>query len=319
MGAQWILVNLGTPTAPTKEAVREFLAEFLGDPRVVDFPAWLWQPILKGIVLRTRPKKTAAMYQTIWTPEGSPLETGTRALAAALDAHTDDEVKVTHAWRYGGELRVDRVIEAALQQADEVVVLPLFPQRTASTTGTIEVLVAETVARLGAGERVRVAALEPDDPGYIRALADRITDTEQALPGGRADRLVVSFHGIPKRVDRREEGRYSHDCQRTTEALCAALERPPFEVVLAYQSRFGPGEWLEPATANVLAELAGSGDRRLTITTPGFLTPGLETLEELGERGLKTFREAGGEELFLVDPPLQHPAFLQALADSARP
>ena len=317
MRGEWILVNLGTPAAPTEQAVREFLAEFLSDPLVVDFPQWLWRPILKGIVLRSRPAKTAELYQAIWTPAGSPLAAGTKALCNAARDFAPSDVNVSLAYRYGKEERIDRVLEAALERAEEVAVSPLFPQTTASSTGTIDVLVRETAARLGASKRVRMAPLDPVAAGYVEATAERIEAAERRLPGERADRLIISFHGIPARVDRRESGRYSRACEQTTAALRTALDRPAADVVLAYQSRFGPGAWLQPATADVLVERAQLGDRRVVVATPGFLTPGLETIEELGLRGRAAFLDAGGEILRLADPPGDHPLCLKALADSA--
>jgi ferrochelatase len=314
MRRAWIVVNLGTPAAPTTAAVRAFLAEFLSDPMVVDLPPLLWRPILHGIVLRSRPARVAHAYRAIWSPQGSPLAAGTTALCRGLAAHVPAGTSVLPAYRYGGELRVDRVLERALAEHDGVVVTTLFPQPTASSSGTIDALVAATAARLGASERVRLAPLAPDAPGYVAAQAERIAAAERRLPAGRANRVILSFHGIPQRVDRRERGGYARACETTAAAVAARLDRAPGTVTLAYQSKFGPGAWLAPATADVLVERARAGDRAVVVATPGFLTPGLETLEELGLRGRRDFLAAGGTELRLADPPTDHPLFLRDLA-----
>jgi ferrochelatase len=319
MRRAWILVNLGTPTAPTAAAVRAFLAEFLADPLVVDLPAFLWRPILRGIVLRTRPARVAKGYAAIWTPEGSPLAAWTKRLAKSLAERVEPGLDVHAAYRYGesnradGIDRIDRVLARALDTADQVVVRTLFPHPTAASSGTIEALVRATAARLGAADRVVLAPLAPDAPGYVAAQVERIEAAERRLAGGRADCILLSFHGLPARVDRREGGRYSRACAATAAAVAARLGRPAAEIVRAYQSRFGPGAWLKPATADLLVARAAAGARRVVVATPGFLTPGLETLEELGLRGRADFLRAGGVELRLADPPTDHPAFLDEL------
>ena len=309
----WILVNLGTPSAPTEAAVRAFLGEFLADPMVVELPPWLWRPFLSLVVLRKRPARTAEAYRAVWTEQGSPLAVGTQRLSAALAARAPAGVRVVHAYRYGGAERVDRVLARALADGGRAVVTPLFPQPTASSSGTIEALVQKTAAREGAGERVRLALVPPDDPDYVAAVVEHLREAEARIAGGRADHLVFSFHGIPARVDRREGQRYSSACRLTAAAVTAALGRAPETVTLAFQSKFGREPWLAPATADVLVERARAGDRRLLVATPGFLTGGLETLEELGLRGRRAFLDAGGLELRLSDPPSGHPRFLAAL------
>lgn len=313
---EWILVNLGTPSAPTEDAVRAFLGEFLADPMVVELPGWLWRPFLRGVVLRGRPRRTAEAYRAVWTAEGSPLAVGTERLARALSARAPPGVRVSHAYRYGGELRVDRVLARALEGGAQAVVTPLFPQPTASSSGTIESLALSTAQRLGAVGRVHLAPLAPEDPGYVAAVVERVREAEARLAGGRADHLVFSFHGIPARVDRREGARYSSACRATADAVVSALGRDAATVTLAFQSKFGRSQWLTPATSAVLAARARAGDRRVVVATPGFLTGGLETLEELGLRGRRDFLSAGGEELRLVDPPAGHPRCQEALAQA---
>ncbi len=312
LDCELVLANLGTPREPTPDAVRAFLDEFLSDPMVVDWPRALWLPILRGVVLRKRPRAVAELYASIWTPDGSPLRAQTQLLARALDADLADELAASPAYRYGTPSLADSV-RAAASRAERVVVVPLFPQRTASSSGSVEREVARVATELGGTGRVRCAALAPDDPGYVEALRDRVAATFEAA-GAPPEHLVVSYHGIPARVDAREGGRYREDCERTTAALLDALDWEPSRATHAYQSKFGPGRWLEPATAERVTALARQGVRRLGVVAPGFLTDGLETLEELGVQGREDFLAAGGEELYLVPAVADHPALRRSLA-----
>lgn len=307
-----ILVNLGTPAAPTAEAVRAFLEEFLLDPLVVDYPGWFWRPILRRLVLKSRPVRVAELYRSIWHADGSPLEVGTRKITAALAARLGDDFRVTFAYRYG-EPSLRGALEAARDaEAERIVAISLFPQRTCSTTGSIDRALDEHAAAAGVEARFERLAIEPDDPGYIEALAARHAE---AIGGGPApDRLLISFHGIPSRYDRRERGLYRSDCARTAAALRAKLGLTEAIAPLTYQSRFGPEPWIKPPTDRAIEASAAGGDRRLAVIAPGFLTDGLETLEELGEQGAESFREAGGEALTLVGAVEDHPAWIAALA-----
>lgn len=296
MSESILLVNLGTTRAPEPWAVREFLAEFLSDPMVVDYPSWLWRPILSRI-LRSRPEKVAEMYRSIWTEEGSPLERGTERIAAELGRLFGREVG--HAYRYGSPS-----IRERLADGKRVTLVPLFPQRTCSTTGSIE----SAIAHASGIEILRIA---PDDPGYIEALADRF---QRSVGHETPEHFVVSFHGIPVRYDRREGGMYRSDCERTFRALLRRIAWPEQKATLSYQSRFGPEPWLRPSTASVLARLGSSGVRSIAVATPGFLTEGLETLEEIGIRGRKTFLEAGGERFLRIPAVEAHPRFVESLA-----
>jgi len=306
-----LVCNLGTPEAPTPAAVRAFLAEFLGDPLVVDWPRWLWLPVLHGIILRSRPRKTAALYRSIWAEGGSPLSAGTERIAAALQAEVGDAATVRAVYRYG-----EPSLSAALQLADEsgaerIRVLPLFPQRTGSSSGTIAKLVTDRAPR---GD-CAVVEVPADDGGYIDGLAQRVST---ACDLGRGTHLVASFHGIPERYDRAEGGRYRRDCDATTAALRAALDLEPGQVTLAYQSKFGPERWLQPATADVLQSLPARGVKDVAVVTPGFLTEGLETLEEIGIRGRDSFLAAGGEHFTLVPAIESHPSLIRTLAHLVR-
>lgn len=327
--AELILVNLGTPTAPTPAGVRAFLAEFLGDPMVVDKPRWLWLPILHGIILRRRPTPVAKAYAEIWGPGGSPLAAGTAALSAAVAQAAGPSVRVTHAYRYGSPNLAERLAESqAAHPGSEhpLRVVSLFPQRTASSSETVRVLAGKLARRLGLTARLEVLDLDPVAPGYIEALAEGIETTAKELPTEPEPHLVVSFHGIPKYVNDKEGERYSDDCRATFEALLAHLEWPRTRATLCFQSRFGRDPWIGPATDEVLVELAKSGQTSVLVATPGFLTAGLETIEELGIRGRDDFLAAGGKHFALApcpvahDPnaPRPHPELVTALVELAR-
>lgn len=312
-----LLVNLGTPAAPTPDAVRRFLEEFLSDPGVIDVPRWLWQPILRTMVLRSRPARVAELYRSIWTDGGSPLQVGTRAIAAGVRSIAGDRCEVVWAYRYG-----ERSIEWAFAQhvADdtEVAVVPLYTHHTSSTSGSVFVEAARVAALRGVAGNVRRVELRPDDPGFIDALADRCR-AAFAAAGAEPQHLLLSYHGIPTRYDRREQHRYSADCRATTTALLAALGWSEERASHCYQSKFGPEPWLKPSTAGTIEELARTGVRRLAVLTPGFLTDGLETIEEIGIQGAESFAEAGGEAYVRVPAPEGHAALHEAIVRAAFP
>lgn len=307
-----ILVNLGTPEAPTPAAVRRFLAEFLADPMVVDLPRWLWTPILRGIILRRRPARVAEQYRAIWSEGGSPLAIGTRRMVTALAGALGDGRSVEQAYRYGAPGLAGLVQQRLDRQQRPVRVVPLFPQPTAATTGTVEALVSRLDADRGL---VEVRTLAADAPGYIEALVDRCRETF-AAGSGPPDQLLISFHGIPVRVDRKEQQLYSRACSRTAEALRHGLGLTPETATLCYQSRFGPEPWLGPATFDLLEKLPSRGAGNMAVVCPGFLTEGLETLEEIGVRGRQVFEVAGGESLRLVPAVEDHPAMIRCLLET---
>jgi ferrochelatase len=313
-----VLVNLGTPEAATAPAVRGFLTEFLSDSAVVDYPRWLWLPILYGIVLRTRPARVAEQYASIWLPAGSPLRVGTEHLVRAARAVAAGRFTVSEAYRYG-EPSLDAVMKRlATEHQGPVIVVPLFPQRTDATTGTAFKRAREAAARAGIANRIVERLIAPDDAGYVAAMAVR---WREALAGAKRppEHLVVSFHGIPVRYDRREHGLYVRDCEATTRALLSAIGWPAERTTLAYQSVFGPERWLTPATATVLTELPGRGVKSVAVITPGFLTDGLETAEEIGIRGREAFHAAGGETLVRVPGVESEPSFVASLCALASP
>lgn len=306
-------MNLGTPREPTAAAVREFLDEFLSDPAVVDWPRWIWQPILRGIVLRKRPARVAELYESIWSANGSPLRVETEAIVAGVSERSGGRFEVSAAYRYG-EPSLDSVMRRlAGESAGPVIICPLFPQRTDATTGTAFRRAREAAVRSGIVDRLVERLMLPDDPGYVRAMAAQWHRARRNA-AHEVEHIVVSFHGIPVRYNRRERRTYTQDCEATTRAFLGAIDWPRERATLAYQSKFGPEPWLQPATAAVLEELPRRGVRSVAVITPGFLTEGLETIEEIGIRGRESFLEAGGEHFVRVGSVAAEPAFLDAVA-----
>jgi len=290
-----LLINLGTPDAPEERAVRRYLAEFLSDRRVIEIHPFAWKPILHGIILRTRPKKSAEAYNQIWTNEGSPLRAIAHRQAEALRGKLPD-VSVHYAMRYGHP-----GIAAALERmADEgctrILAAPLYPQYCAATTATANDAVFGTLARMRWQPALRTLPPYYDDPFYIDALAANLKRQLKQLDF-KPERLLLSFHGMPVRTLERGDPYHCH-CQKTARLLGEALGR---EVDVAFQSRFGRAKWLEPATDTVLAAFPKRGVKRVAIAAPGFSADCIETLEELGIRGRKTFEQAGGDKFALLD------------------
>lgn len=312
-----LLVNLGTPDEPTPEAVRKFLLEFLSDPGVIDLPRWLWQPILRNMVLRSRPQRVAELYRAIWTDGGSPLQVGTRAIADALAERAGDDFDVVWAYRYG-DRSIERAFAAHVDAGTEVAVVPLYTHHTSSTSGSVFLEAERVAAQRGVADNVRQVELAPDDPGFVDALVARCRETFERA-GTVPEHLLLSYHGIPTRYDRREARRYSSDCQATTDALLRALDWDPGRATHCYQSKFGPEPWLTPTTADVIEELPGRGIAGVGVVTPGFLTDGLETIEEIGIQGREAFEEAGGKTYVRVPATEDHPAMIEAIARSAFP
>jgi ferrochelatase len=296
-----LLVNLGTPNAPEPGAVKLYLREFLSDPRVVEIPQLVWQPILRGIVLNTRPKKSAHAYRQVWMAEGSPLAVYTRRQAQALAGAFGPEVIVDHAMRYGQPAIAARLDALKAQGCERILLAPLYPQYCAATTATA---VDEAFRHLRHQRWLpAVRTLPPyhDDPAYIGALADSLRESLAALDFA-PDVLLASFHGMPQRTLELGDPYHCH-CRKTARLLSEAMGR---ELEVAFQSRFGRAKWLEPATDKVLRELPGRGVTKLAIFAPGFSADCLETLEELAIRGKETFLAAGGT----------HFAYLPCLNDS---
>ncbi len=304
-----LLINLGTPDAPEERAVRRYLAEFLSDRRVIEIHPFAWKPILHGIILRTRPKKSAEAYNQIWTNEGSPLRAIARRQAEALRGRRPD-VSVHYAMRYGHP-----GIAAALEKmADEgctrILAAPLYPQYCAATTATANDAVFGTLARMRWQPALRTLPPYYDDPFYIDALAANLKRQLASLDF-EPERLLLSFHGMPVRTLELGDPYHCH-CQKTARLLGEALHR---EVDVAFQSRFGRAKWLEPATEAILAGYPRKGVKRVAIATPGFSADCIETLEELGIRGRKTFEQAGGDKFALLDCLNDSPEGIAMLED----
>lgn len=272
--------------------MREYLAEFLSDPRVVPLPQWLWRPLLKGVVLPLRAPQSAEKYAQIWMPEGSPLAVHTARMARALGERL--RLPVSYAMRYG-----EPSIAPTLARLADPLVVPLYPQYAESTTGSVLAALPANVPRVRQFH---------DHPAYIAALA---ASARRHWAGhGRAPMLVISFHGLPRRA----AGDYEQQCRATARLLAQALALSDGECRITFQSRFGYARWLEPATEPTLVELARDGVRRVDVICPGFVADCLETLEEIGIRARGRYRAAGGERLDLIPCLNDAPEWIAALA-----
>ena len=291
-----LICNLGTPDEPTPKAVRRYLAEFLADPRVVEIPRLLWLPILHGIVLRIRPAKSARKYAAIWMKEGSPLKVWTEKQALLLAGYLGQRghpVLVRHAMRYGRPSIASALDALRASGAERVLVLPLYPQYAAATTASVVDAVAAWTVRHRNLPELRFVKHYHDDAGYIGALARRVSD--HWMTHGRPDRLVLSFHGLPKRSLTLGDP-YHCECLKTGRLLAERLKLREDSVVVTFQSRFGKAEWLKPYTAPTLVELARQGVGRVDVFCPGFAADCLETLEEIDQEARAAFLAAGGKE-----------------------
>ncbi len=284
-----LLVNLGTPDAPTKSAVKRYLKQFLSDRRVVEIPQIIWQPILRGIILNTRPRKSAQAYAKVWTDKGSPLAFFTAGQAAALQARMGESADVRYAMRYGNPSVADQL--AAMKKADcnRILIAPMYPQYSGATTGTVLDEAYATLTAMRWHPAIRTLPAYHDDTAYIDALK---TSIEASLAGldFKPDAIVISFHGMPERTLQLGDPYHCH-CQKTARVLSEAMGR---ELVVSFQSRFGRAKWLEPATDDTLMRLARDGTKKVAIFAPGFSVDCLETLEELAMQGHEQFEEAGG-------------------------
>jgi ferrochelatase len=281
--------------------VKVYLREFLSDPRVVEIPQLVWQPILRGIILNTRPKKSAHAYKQVWTDEGSPLAAITARQAKALQGPFGDAVVVDYAMRYGQPAISERIDALKARGCERILLAPLYPQYSGATTATANDRAFAHLKTLRWQPSVRTLPPYYDAPEYIEALR-AVTETEIAALDFEPDAVIASFHGMPERTLQLGDPYYCH-CQKTARLLSEAMGR---ELLVAFQSRFGRAKWLEPATDTMLAELPGKGIRKVAILAPGFSADCLETLEELAIRGRETFIEAGGT----------HFAYLPCLNDS---
>ena len=290
-----LLINLGTPDAPEERAVRRYLAEFLSDRRVIEIHPIAWKPILHGIILRTRPKRSAEAYNQIWTNEGSPLRVIAHRQAEALRARLPD-VSVHYAMRYGHPGIAGALETMADEGCRRILAAPLYPQYCAATTATANDAVFGALARMRWQPALRTLPPYYDDPFYIDALAANLRRQLEALDF-EPQRLLLSFHGMPVRTLDLGDPYHCH-CQKTARLLGEALGR---DVDVTFQSKFGRAKWLEPATDRTLAAYPRQNVTRIALATPGFSADCIETLEELGIRGRETFRDAGGKHFALLD------------------
>ena len=296
-----LLINLGTPNHPEPGSVRLYLREFLSDPRVVEIPQLVWQPILHGVILRTRPRKSAHAYRQVWTDEGSPLAAITARQSKALQGAFGPGVIVDHAMRYGEPAIAARIDALKAQGCERILIAPLYPQYCAATTATANDEAYLHLRRMRWQPAVRTLPPYYDDPAYIEALRDRLEQGLAALDF-KPQAILASFHGMPQRTLDLGDPYHCH-CRRTARLLAEASGR---ELLVAFQSRFGRAKWLEPATDVTLADLPKRGVTRVAILAPGFAADCLETLEELAIRGRATFLAAGGSDF----------AYLPCLNDS---
>ncbi len=312
-----VLVNLGTPDAPTPSAVRRYLKQFLSDPRMVEIPKVVWWPILNGLILPFRSSKSAAKYATIWTREGSPLMTHTQKQAALLRGYLGEcghDVMVAYAMRYGTPSLPQVLAKLKEERCDRVLILPAYPQYSATTTASIFDAVFSHYAQVRNVPELRLIKHYHDHEGYIQALKKSIL----AYWGvhGRPEKLVMSFHGVPKRTLLLGDP-YHCECQKTARLLATALQLPPDQYLVTFQSRFGKAEWLQPYTAPSLVRLAKEGVRRVDVVCPGFTTDCLETLEEIAMEAKQDFLTAGGKDFHYIPCLNETHAWIEALAEVA--
>lgn len=310
-----LLANTGSPAAPTRSALRRYLAQFLADRRIVDLPPWLWLPILHGVILNTRPARSARLYQRIWTPEGSPLvvisQRITAGLQTSLRQQLESPFEIALGMRYGSPPIAAALRDLRQRGCTRFLVLPLFPQYSTATTASILDAVQQQVRDWQPQPALRVAASYYQQPAYLQALRDSIQAHWAAY--GRPQRLLFSFHGLPESYLRQGDP-YPQHCQQTAAQVAAALDLSPDEWLLAYQSRFGPVPWLKPYTEDTLRRLGAEGLASLGVVCPGFATDCLETLEEIGQAGQRTFQQAGGGEYRYIPALNDQPNHIQALS-----
>jgi ferrochelatase len=312
-----LLINLGTPEAPQAGAVRRYLKEFLSDPRVVEIPRLVWWPILNGIILTVRPAKSAAKYAAIWTPDGSPLMVHSKQQATLLRGYLGEhglEADVVLAMRYGAPSIPAVMAELQRQRTERLLIIPMYPQYSATTTASVLDAVFEVLGRTRNVPEVRWVKHFHDDPGYIEALKQSVLAHWKAF--GRAQdsggKLVMSFHGVPKRTLLLGDP-YHCECQKTGRLLAESLGLGKDDYVITFQSRFGKAEWLQPYTAPTLRDLGRRGVTRVDVMCPGFPADCLETLEEIAMEGKQEFLSAGGKDYRYIPCLNGSPAFIHAL------
>ncbi|MGS0741167.1 ferrochelatase [Glaciimonas sp. GG7] len=309
-----VLVNLGTPDAPTTSAVRRYLKEFLSDTRVVEIPRAIWWLILHCIILPFRSGKSAQKYASIWTNEGSPLKVHTEKQATLLRGYLGQrghKVEVEYAMRYGNPSLSSVLDKLKVDGCDRVLILPAYPQYSAPTTASIFDAVFTHYAQVRNIPELRLIKHYHDHDAYIQALKESVLAHWET--NGTPDKLVMSFHGVPKRTLLLGDP-YHCECYKTARLLAQALDLTQDQYMVTFQSRFGKAEWLQPYTAPTLEKLAKQGVARVDVICPGFTSDCLETLEEIGIEAKADFLKAGGKEFYLIPCLNQSPAWINALA-----
>ena len=311
-----LLVNLGTPDAPTTAAVRRYLAEFLRDQRVIELSPWVWWPILYGFILNVRPRQSAAAYRKIWTDAGSPLLTISRAqahgIAQRLQARSPDTFVVQLGMRYGNPSLASALEKLRVAGISALLVLPLYPQYSSTTTGSTFAALSQTIRRWRWVPELRFVSQYHDRPGYLTALAASV-NTYQGQHSA-ADRLLFSFHGIPEKYCSAGDP-YDRQCRETARLVAEKLGLDDDGWAISFQSRVGPAKWLKPYTEELLRDWAAEGVRSVQVLCPGFAADCLETLEEIALRYRATFLEAGGESLRYIPALNDRDDHLNTLTD----
>jgi len=314
-----LLVNLGTPAEPTPQAVRQYLKEFLSDPYVVEIPRLVWWILLNGFILPKRSKDAAARYASIWTREGSPLRVHTVAQARFVRGYLGErghrDLIVDYAMRYGEPAIKSQLSVFKEKNINEVLLLPLYPQYARSSTATVLDAATAAMKQLDYHPRVRTIEQFHDHPGYVAALAKSVVEY-RTRSAGRADKLVMSFHGVPQYTVARGEP-YRDQCIATGKLLAQALDMGENQYQICFQSRFGRAEWIKPYTSEVLAELGRQETGRIDVICPGFVSDCLETLEEIAVEGKAIFKDAGGGDYNYIPCLNERHEWLTALTDMA--
>ena len=313
-----VLVNLGTPDAPTRSAVRRYLKEFLSDPRVVEIPRLVWWFILHLLILPFRSGQSAKKYASIWTRDGSPLKIHTQqqahALFDALGARGHDDVTVAMAMRYGSPSLPDVLAKLKADGVQRIAVLPAYPQYSGTTTGSIYDAVFKHYGAVRNVPELRFVRNYHDHDAYLHALQQSVLAHWEAH--GRGEKLVLSFHGVPRRTLLLGDP-YHCECLKTARLLAAKLKLTPEQYLVTFQSRFGKAAWLQPYTAPTLQQLARDGVKRVDVICPGFTSDCLETLEEISIEARHLFEAAGGREFHYIPCLNDSPVWIAGLAEIA--
>ena len=311
-----LLINLGTPDAPTAQAVRPYLKEFLGDPRVVEIPRLVWWLILNGIILNVRPKKSAAKYASVWLKEGSPLRVYTEKQAVLLQGYLSQRTQapfmVEYAMRYGQPSIPAALRKLKEQNCQRILIVPMYPQYAASTTATATDIVFRELQQMRNTPAIRTIKHFHDDAGYIKALAANVN--EHWMKNGRPEKLLMSFHGLPKYT--LENGDPYHcECLKTGRLLAEELGLNKEQYAVTFQSRFGKAEWIQPYTSATLKQWGAEKLKRVDVVCPGFVADCLETLEEIAMEGKEDFQHAGGGEYHYIPCLNDRDDWMHALTD----